>query len=263
MLAVCLTAACTERTLGNSPEEDDPPALSTSDILENLGDSFRADARDSGGMPLWNASSVANFVYPDYYGGGYVDDEDHVVVFVKGKPEDFVDEFQQRAGSKDVIVLSCEYSYNEMVALVDSLNILFLDDALCDELGWTGIAIDTKKNRVLIDLLPLTERAKRRFRERICRSGAIEFGRGGVSISDASANLAGSVSYLKYGASIGYRAKNSKGASGFVTAGHLVPKVGGAIFINGRAHGMHAPSSFDETPTFAAVAYGGSAILSF
>ena len=184
MLAVCLTAACTERTLGNSPEEDDPPALSTSDILENLGDSFRADARDSGGMPLWNASSVANFVYPDYYGGGYVDDEDHVVVFVKGKPEDFVDEFQQRAGSKDVIVLSCEYSYNEMVALVDSLNILFLDDALCDELGWTGIAIDTKKNRVLIDLLPLTERAKRRFRERICRSGVIEFERGGIGISD-------------------------------------------------------------------------------
>ena len=91
-----------------------------------------------------------------------------------------------RTKSNNVIVQRCDYAYNELVALNDSLGIPFEDEALCRELGWTGSGIDSEKNRVMVGLLPLTEKAKRRFKERVCSSGAIEFEEGGVSVLDAA-----------------------------------------------------------------------------
>ena len=191
LLAICLSA-CTEKILKeNSNRQNDFPVLSASEILNNLGNSFKNISEDSAEMQMQSANVEGDLVYPDYYGVVYLDEDGNVIVLVKGEPEGFAEEFRKRTRSCNVIVHSCEYSYNELVTLVDSLNAIFLNDALCNELGWTGIGIDTEKNRVMIDLLPLTEGAKRRFKNQVCRSSAIEFKKGGISVMDATTNMGG------------------------------------------------------------------------
>ena len=236
LLAVCLSSACTEKTLNKKSDgKKDFPTLSAMEIFDNLDASFEAEMPlvDSGGTPIRSAGTGIHPSLPDFYGGGYYDAEGHAVVLVKGDPDAYLDEIRVRTKSNNVIVQRCDYAYNELVALNDSLGIPFEDEALCRELGWTGSGIDSEKNRVMVGLLPLTEKAKRRFKEWVCSSGAIEFEEGGVSVLDAAANLAGTISHLKFNASIGYRAKNAMGASGFVTAGHLFHEADEAVFIKG------------------------------
>ena len=185
ILAVCLSSACTEKTLNeNSNAQDNYPALSAREIFDNLDASFGGEepSVDFGDAQI--RSSGVDPRLPDFYGGGYYDEAGHAVVLVKGDPEAYLGEIRARTKSQNVIVRRCAYSYNELLALNDSLGIPFEDDALCEELGWTGTGIDWEKNRVMVGLLPLTEEAKRRFRERICSSGAIEFERGGIGILD-------------------------------------------------------------------------------
>ena len=187
ILAVCLSSACTEKTLNKKNDgQKDFPTLSAMEIFDNLDASFEAEMPlvDSGGTQIRSAGMGIHPSLPDFYGGGYYDAEGHAVVLVKGDPEAYLGEIRARTKSQNVIVRRCAYSYNELLALNDSLGIPFEDDALCEELGWTGTGIDWEKNRVMVGLLPLTEEAKRRFRERICSSGAIEFERGGIGISD-------------------------------------------------------------------------------
>ena len=189
LLAVCLSSACTEKTLNKKSDgKKDFPTLSAMEIFDNLDASFEAEMPlvDSGGTPIRSAGMGIHPSLPDFYGGGYYDAEGHAVVLVKGDPDAYLDEIRVRTKSNNVIVQRCDYAYNELVALNDSLGIPFEDEALCRELGWTGSGIDSEKNRVMVGLLPLTEKAKRRFKERVCSSGAIEFEEGGVSVLDAA-----------------------------------------------------------------------------
>ena len=189
LLAVCLSSACTEKTLNKKSDgQNDFPTLSAMEIFDNLDASFEAEIPlvDSGGTQIRSAGMGIHPSLPDFYGGGYYDAEGHAVVLVKGDPDAYLDEIRVRTKSNNVIVQRCDYAYNELVALNDSLGIPFEDEALCRELGWTGSGIDSEKNRVMVGLLPLTEKAKRRFKERVCSSGAIEFEEGGVSVLDAA-----------------------------------------------------------------------------
>lgn len=226
LIAICLSA-CTDKAVNEvSNDPTEYPTLSAGDILNNLGNSFKIQTRA--------ANADSDFAYPDYYGGGYLDTDGNVVVLVKGEPQKFMNEFQTRTLSNNVIVKKCQYSYNELVELNNQLIKVFSDETTRNELQWTSIGIDTEKNKVIIGLINCTENAKNKFKNKVSNSDAIDFKEGGEGTLDASANLAGKVSYLSVGGSIGYRAKNSAGSSGFVTAGHFVPKINGAVYIEGN-----------------------------
>lgn len=72
------------------------------------------------GIQTRNGSSVDVVVYPDYYGGAYINGDNELVVLVK---EEFAT--MRAAGnfisliSDEVIVNECKYSYNELQEVME------------------------------------------------------------------------------------------------------------------------------------------------
>lgn len=224
LLSVCLSA-CTDKALNDeSKQQEEYPMLSAGEILDNLGSSFKAQTRSGVSDP--------DFIYPDYYGGGYLDVEGNVVVLVKGDANKYLKEFQRRTLSSNVVVNECQYSYNELVQFNELITEKFMDESLRNELHWTSVGIDTEANKIIVGIVGCNEQAIKRFKSRVSDLDVIIFKEGGEGVLDSSANVGGNMSYLNFGGSIGYRAKDSSG-SGFVTAGHCVPKVGGFVYIDG------------------------------
>lgn len=224
LLSICFSA-CTEKVLNDSSEQQNEyPVLSAGDILNNLGNSFKAKTR--------SGVSEFGFIYPDYYGGGYLDIDGNVVVLVKGDKDKYVGEFQRRTLSSNVVVKECLYSYNELVQFNELLTEKFMDEALREGLHWTSVGIDTEANRIVVGIVGCTERAVANFRSMVLDSDVVIFKEGGEGVLDSSVDLGGNISYLNAGGSLGYRARGTDG-SGFVTAGHCVPKVDGFVYIDG------------------------------
>lgn len=224
LISVCFSA-CTDKDLSNAgQQQNEYPVLSAGDILNNLGSSFKAKTRSGVSNP--------DFVYPDYYGGGYLDTDGNVVVLVKGDRNKYVSEFQRRTLSSNVVVKECLYSYNELVHFNELLTEKFMNESLREELHWTSVGIDTEANKVIVGIVGCTEQAIAKFKSMVLDSDVVTFKEGGEGVLDSSIDLGGNISYLSAGGSLGYRARGS-GGSGFVTAGHCVPKVGGFVYIDG------------------------------
>ena len=171
LIAICLSA-CTDKAVNEvSNDPTEYPTLSAGEILNNLGNSFKIQTRA--------ANADSDFAYPDYYGGGYIDTDGNVVVLVKGELKKFINEFQTRTMSNNVIVKNCQYSYNELVELNNKLIKVFSDETTRNELQWTSIGIDTEKNKIVIGLINCTENAKNKFKNKVSNSDAIDFKEGG------------------------------------------------------------------------------------
>ena len=185
-------------------------------------------------------------VYPDYYGGAYINDDNKLVMLVK---EEFA---TTRAASNltsqisdEVIVDECEYSYNELQEVVEEISVKIEQDVShASTIGMYGII--NKTNRVAVSLYDNSEGGISAFKEQIVNSPMIVFYHadnsdevGQIETYDEPISCT-SYSQMSFpytlncgerilvrfndsigkNASIGYRAKDRLGRPGFVTAGH-------------------------------------------
>lgn len=164
--------------------------------------------------------STGEKIYPDYYGGSYINDEGKLVVYVK----DMVSEPTVRAAvnSGGAIYQECDYSYNELNAVMDKINAYKFENADSDiakECNLFGLF--DSENRVIVKLDNLTEENIDEFKKNVCDSDAIVFEQGnGPAEMDVSVDAGASLTTSSATASMGYRVKRN-GVEGFVTAGHF------------------------------------------
>lgn len=178
------------------------------------------------------STTYSNFgekVYPDYYGGSYVNDDGQLVIYV-------TDDMQRPAAlsdNADVIYVPCTYSYNELLSVMDTLNdykFSHPNDIVANNFNEFGLY--DSENRVIVKLDDLSDESIKEFKENVCDSDVIEFEPGsGPIVRDVSVNAGDKISYSGGSASIGYRVKRN-GVVGFVTAGHAADRKGKPIKYN-------------------------------
>lgn len=175
-------------------------------------------------------SNSGEKLYPDYYGGSYINDNGQLVVYVTdetARPEVLSD-------NTDVIYKPCTYSYNELVSVMDDLNDYKFsnsDDSIANNFNEFGLY--DSENCVIVKLDELSEERIQEFKEKVSDSDAIEFEQGNGPINTEVNVTAGSaISYSGGSASVGYRVKRGN-TVGFVTAGHAANSVGKSIQYNG------------------------------
>jgi len=159
---------------------------------------------------MMKAKSVGN-VYPDYYGGMYInDDQDLVIKIVKNKKESeqlFVDE--------EVLFEYVENSYNEL----EEVNNIIVDYFSTQEVRdskFVANYVDIYKNKVIVELENNTIEEQEWIKKNIIDSTLIEFKKGEKHIATITYNAGAGIDES---CSIGYRAKLN-GVEGFITAGH-------------------------------------------
>lgn len=169
--------------------------------------------------------STGEKVYPDYYGGSYINDFGQLVMYVTdttNTPAVLSDN-----DSSTVIYQQCDYSYSELNDLMDILNSYKLqnpDDSIAQ--NFNHYALLDAENRIEVSLDDYSETRIQEFKENVSASDAIIFAEAEAPMEKYALNPGGKVSSHSYGdyysvGSIGYRATRN-GKKGIVTAGHVI-----------------------------------------
>lgn len=175
-------------------------------------------------------SNSGEKIYPDYYGGSYINDAGQLIVYV-------TDNVQRPAVLSDnanVVYEPCTYSYNELLSVMDTLNNYKFsrsNDAIASNFNEFGLY--DSENRIIVKLDDLSDESIKEFKENVCDSAVIKFEQGcGPIETEVNVNAGDKISFSGGSASVGYRVKRD-GVVGFVTAGHAADSVGKSIMYNG------------------------------
>lgn len=200
-------------------------------------------------------------LYPDYYGGSYIDDGKLVVNVCNGD-ELVVGKLRNMAQSDDVIIRPCKYSYNYLLDIMSKIREFCADNRSNPlALNIDSYSLNDKENIVLVNLLNCTDVDVKSFKEYICNDSAISFIKvNGPSILLSSVNPGEGFYYEKnndgdiHQTSVGYRCKINN-VAGFVTAGHSLEYSGIKVYkeFNGKSSYFgESTISYQEGPVDAA-----------
>ena len=238
-----IMAACSSDDLltdNHSDVKNENVKLDEKAILKftsNLNSSFYSLTRSGGTDPI----------YPDYYGGMYVDDNRDIIVLVKKDESSFRSDLTKRMATDLYIVKECDYSYNELQSLFEEITQFWLNPNngdLFKSVSLVSFGINDVTNRVQIDLLDCSDANIQKFRQSINDSPMLSFekanGKLELTVDVTPGNRI--ENYKGSGASIGYRAMKS-GVEGFLTVGHFV-SAGDKVKLNGIEIGVCEGSEF-------------------
>ena len=165
-----------------------------------------------------------NEVYPDYYGGMYINDNQRLVVQIVNNnvpalTNSSYQTYNNIMNDDNVVIEYVNYSYNELNNINDSITEYFSNN-ISSDISISRNYIDVYANKVIVELSNNTSLEQQKFKDKVSDSELIVFRHGERSI-----NALNSGQGMYYDGdllcTLGFRAKRN-GKSGFVTAGHCV-----------------------------------------
>lgn len=214
-----IMASYSDDFTGTKNETHQPTTEKTaSEIIQTLEKSFAS---------VVTRNYTGEKIYPDYYGGVFLNDNGQPVVLVKGDCELYRKELTTRAASDNLILKPCDYSLNELEEVYDALDQYMKNNqAICKELKFYGFGLRTDLNRISVKLGDCSQASIDKFKATVMNDRRIIFQKGGIMTADViSDDIApGSLIISPSGAlSAGYRA--IRGVElGIATAGHGISK---------------------------------------
>ena len=198
---------------------DAPVQENANELYENLMSAFNQQS----------TRSSESLVYPDYYGGAFINDDGILVVYTKDNISSKLQSDITRAvGTNHYIVKSCNYSYNQLNHVMDIIDDkVFNENSIVKFPNVLYAAIDDENNCIVVGLKETSAAAIEDFKSMISNSECIKFTKTKDGEFTAKKNIyAGSMAFVNSSAtnisySIAYRAKKGN-TYGIITAGHAV-----------------------------------------
>lgn len=114
-------------------------------------------------------------LYPDYFGGIYINKNKEVVVLIKGSPELYANVFRTNS-DVDVQLVECEYSLNELNETIEYMaKKLRSNEGLATSLGIDAFGIRTSENRIKVQLQNCGQTSIDLFKEKVLDSPMLDF----------------------------------------------------------------------------------------
>lgn len=164
-------------------------------------------------------------LFPDYYGGAYVNDKGKLIILVTEKPGYYKQIFREILGHKDFLVHKCNYSYNELNNCMNEIDEYRDKNSEYFRDVSNLYYISDSENRIYVTLKNISKSNIEEFKEKVNHFSGIEFIESDGEFYFASELNPGrptlNVKLTGGGAAttLGYRAKRN-GVEGVVVAGH-------------------------------------------
>ncbi len=178
---------------------------------------------------LFTTSKNGDKIYPDYFGGVYIDKNQNLVVqivpeksnsILKSKNETLSLFNKKINNDENILVKNVKHSYAELLEIQDKIKNYFMSN---DNDNILAFYIDVEVNKIIVELKSNSKDKIAEFKENVVNSDLISFIKGEMVVGSLNPGEA----LLRYGTdkfcSMGYRAKRD-GKIGFITAGHCVNK---------------------------------------
>lgn len=229
-------------------------SCTSDDISDDFAEQANADVnRQAGAIEIGKklldsfgttgTRSANEIEYPDYYGGGYINEDGKLVVFVKGDFSKNRKTLISSIGDYDnIMYVIGDNSYKDLKAILSDITVFI------DENKESGIAKNIKcyylndfENNIVVELGSCSDSDIEAFKVNVVNSSAVTFKQCERKFQPhASLSPGSSIGTKKNGslqnASMGYRAMRW-GYLGFVTAGHVYDTKSDAYSSTGKLIG--------------------------
>lgn len=193
---------------------------------DNLDHSFESSMTKSG-----------EILYPDYYGGSYINEKGKLVVLVVGDTAQYRSNILSRTRSNNFELIQCDYSYNKLLNVINNLNSYFETQEgikVFHDLSINAFGLLDNKNRIFVNIRNLTSEKINKFKTHISDTTALLFQDGDYEGKAQTSELhPGDPLYTALnginGGTIGYRVKSGS-VVGFVTCGHVVKRITAPVY---------------------------------
>lgn len=187
--------------------------------------------------------------YEESYGGSYIDENGELVVLLTENVYKNRKMIREYTEDNTILIKTCQYSYNELMEVIDTLNGELLNlseqDVLIDEM-YDNVYL----NRVIIRVRNLDDKKEQIIRE-IIDSGCMEFQNSeqGAVLQEGLCGGSRIVSCDSgVGSTLGFCATRD-GVEGYVTAGHSADRIGEEFTYNGTVIGEVTHTAWYENTT--------------
>lgn len=113
-------------------------------------------------------------VMPEYYGGGYLNEEGDLTVVVTDDSPAVLDALRRAAQNPALAFVTGRFSYNDLIAARDEIAAR-LTRELAQELGVAEYYLSEQENRVIVGVKGLTEEKEAAFRKQVCGREELSF----------------------------------------------------------------------------------------
>lgn len=183
--------------------------------------------------------------YPPYFGGCFVDTSGKLVVYINGNIANGKKKIAEIIGSEDFTTLPAKHSYKTLLKVMSDLNAFKLNPANKEKSkNFNFYALLEGENQVVIELDEYNDGRIKEFEKNVLKSVAIDFKKSSGKYQLEATLKPGGPAEVDLGVgSYSFRAKrNSDGAQGMVTAGHVI-KVGQSLYESGVKIGTCSASN--------------------
>ena len=178
--------------------------------------------------------SFETVVYPDYYGGCYIDENNKLIVYMVG------DTVRARSSllslSSNVILIRGDYSFQELNNIMNVIGDFSAKNPynpIAENIA--AVSLMDKQNNILVRLYDCSKEKIDEFKANVVNSSAIYFEKQEEPLQTYETVSPGSSIYCNGSFSLGYRV-NKNGTEGFITAAHGVNE-GQFILIGSNSSG--------------------------
>lgn len=174
-------------------------------------------------MDSFEETETGELIYPNYYGGSYIDENGHFVVCAVAEnakeKASTLKSIKETVNSSDFQIKNVKYSYNDLDKMMELLNEYKqsnLDSRVSK--NWSGHYLSDRDNTIFVELNDMDDEQISLFKKEVTDSPMITFiNSGGQGVNSANLNPGRGInnSTLGISGSMGYRAKTN-GSVGFV-----------------------------------------------
>lgn len=227
-LCMCVQS-CSDNSI-DEPMFSIDASQSTTRIVENcqgLANEINTQILD--GIRVSSRGDISDKIYPDFYGGSYIERDGTLRIFLAGDSLTGAMEIKKIVYDPIIQFSKCSYSYQELLDVLEDVSnaLISLPDPVAEKIK--GAGINEKDNTVEVFMSEISEHNISVFKN-IYNHPAITFHKIGDIIYESTTNVSpgyklclSSVSDKNSG-SFGFRARDKSNPSitGFVTAGHVI-----------------------------------------
>lgn len=146
---------------------------SAEDLFNRLMESFGSD---------WMEREADPNLYPDYYGGAFIDNNGKFVVTVTGNREEHKKHLTSVLGTENFSVETVQYSYRQMMQVMDKIDAFLMNSNIPEDHPlitlFAGAYPDVMKNRVKVLLTKVDAPTTRLFQKDVVNSPLVIFEKG-------------------------------------------------------------------------------------
>lgn len=132
--------------------------------------------------PDWMERESDPDLYPDYYGGSFIDNSGTFVIAVTANREESRERLSKVLGSDDFKIEVVQYSYRQMMQVMDKIDEFLVNKSIPEDhpvmVHFAGAYPDVMINRVKVIFTEVNDQVINRFKKDISNSPLVVFEKG-------------------------------------------------------------------------------------